>query len=61
MVVLPLQAIKNMARKGFVYTISADVYAHRFAFSSILHCISHHFTLHLVAKRAPFSTKTHCI
>jgi hypothetical protein len=25
--------------EGFVYTISADIYAHRFAFSSKLHCI----------------------
>jgi len=39
MAILPLRAIKNMAQKGFVYTISADVYAHRFTFSSILHCI----------------------
>ena len=61
MVVLPLRAIKNIVRKGFIYAVSADVYAHRFAFSGILHCILHHFTLHLVAKRTAFSTKTHCI
>ena len=39
MVVLLLRAIKNMARKGLVYAISADIYARRFAFSGILHCI----------------------
>ena len=61
MVVLPLRTIKNMARKGFIYAISADIYAHRFAFSGILHCILHHFALHLAPKRTPFCTKTHCI
>ena len=35
MVVLPLRTIKNMARKGFIYAISADIYAHRFALSGI--------------------------
>jgi len=47
-----------MARRGFVYTISADIYAHRFAFSSKL---QHHFTLRLAPKRTPFSIKTHCV
>ena len=61
MVVLPLRAIKNMARRGLVYAISADIYARRFAFSGILHCILHHFTLHLAPKRTAFSTKMHCI
>ena len=61
MVILPLRAIKNVVRKGFVYTISAYVHAFRFAFSCILYCIQHHFTLHLAPKRTAFSIKTHCI
>mgnify|MGYP001673163901 FL=1 len=39
MVILPLRAIKNVVRKGFVYTISAYVYAFRFAFRTISYCI----------------------
>jgi len=50
-----------MVRKGFVYAISADIYAFRLAFGSILHCILQHFTLRLASKRTAFSTKTHCI
>ena len=61
MVILPLRAIKNVVRKGFVYTIPAYVYAFRFAFSCILYCILHHFTLHLAPKRTAFSSKTHYI
>ena len=58
MVILPFLALFFMARRGFVYTISADIYAHRFAFSSKL---QHHFTLRLAPKRTPFSIKTHCV
>ena len=39
MVILPLRSIKNVVRKGFVYTISAYVYAFRFAFRTISYCI----------------------
>ena len=39
MVILPLRAIKNVVRKGFVYTISAYFYAFRFAFRTISYCI----------------------
>ena len=39
MVILPLRAIKNATRKGFVYTIPAYVYAFRFAFRTISYCI----------------------
>jgi len=38
-----------MVQKGFVHTISVYFYAFRLAFSSILHCVLHHFTLHLAA------------
>ena len=59
--VLPLLAMFFMVRKGFVHAISADIYAFRLAFSSILHCILQHFTLRLASKRTAFSIKTHCI
>ena len=39
MAIWPLRAIKNVVRKGFVYTISVYFYAFRFAFSCILYCI----------------------
>ena len=61
MVILPFSTIFFMARKGFVYTIAVDVYAFHLAFSTILHCILHHFTLRLAPKRTAFSIKTHCI
>jgi len=50
-----------MVLRGFVYTIAVYFYAFRLAFSSILHCVLHHFTLHLASKRTAFSTKTHCV
>jgi len=50
-----------MVHKGFVYTIAAYIYAFRLAFSGILRCILHHFTLRLAPKRIAFSTKTHCV
>jgi len=50
-----------MALRGFIYTISADIYAYRLAFSGKTHCILHHFTLRFAPKRIVFSTKTHCI
>ncbi len=39
MVVLPFLAMCFMVLKGFIYTNAVDVYAFRFAFSRILHCI----------------------
>jgi hypothetical protein len=50
-----------MAHKGFVYTIRVDIYAFRPAFSTILHCVLHHFTLYLAPKHTAFCTKTHFI
>jgi len=50
-----------MAREGFIYTVAADIYAFRPAFSGILHCVLHHFTLHLAPKRTVFCIKTHCV
>jgi len=49
------------ALKGFVYTIDVDIYAFCIAFSTILPCILHHFTLRLAPKRSVFCTKTQCI
>ena len=37
--VLPFLVMFFMAQAGFIYTIAVDIYAFRFAFSSILHCI----------------------
>ena len=59
MVILPLRAIKNVVRKGFVYTIAAYIYTFRLAFCTMLHCILHHFTLRFAPKRTAFSTKMH--
>ena len=61
MAILPFSGMCFMVRKGFVYTISADIYAFRLAFSGKKYCIQHHFTLRLAPKRIAFSTKTHCI
>ncbi len=61
MAILPFLAMCFMVLKGFVYTIAMDIYAFHLAFSSILHCVLHHFTLRFAPKRALFCTKTHCI
>ena len=59
--VLPPSAMFFMARKGFVYTISVDIYAFHLAFTSIFHRVLHHFSLHLAPKRIAFSGILHCI
>ena len=59
--VLPFLAMCFMVLKGFVYTISVDIYTFCVAFSSTLYCVLHHFSLHLASKRIAFSGKTHCI
>ena len=59
--ILSFSAMCFMVLKGFVYTIAVDVYAFHPAFSTILHCVLHHFTLRLAPKRTAFSIKTHCI
>ncbi len=59
--VLSFLAMFFMARKGFVYTISVDIYAFHIAFTSIFHRMLHHFSLHLAPKRTAFSIKTHCV
>ena len=61
MAILPFLAMYFMVLKGFVYTIAAYFYAFRLAFSTILHCVLHHFTLRLAPKRTAFSTKTQCV
>jgi len=59
--ILPLSAMFLMVVKGLFIPIAVDFYAFRLAFSSILHCVLHHFTLHLAPKRIAFSGKTHHI
>ncbi len=61
MAILPFWAMYFIALKGFVYAIVAYFYAFRLVFSTILHCVLHHFTLRFAPKRIVFSTKTHCI
>ena len=61
MAVLPLSAMFFMTRKGFVYTISVDIYSFHLAFTSIIHRVLHHFSLHLASKHTAFSIKTHCV
>jgi len=61
MAILPFLAMCFRVLKGFVYTITVDVYAFRLAFSGKSHCILQHFTLRLAPKRTPFCTKTHAI
>jgi len=50
-----------MAKKGFIYTIAAYIYAYRLAFCSILPCVLHQIALHLAPKRLAFCSKTPCI
>ena len=50
-----------MVRKVFVYTIAVYFYAFHLAFSGILHCILHHFTLRFAPKLTAFSGILHCI
>ena len=59
--VLPFSVMFLMARTGFVYTITVDIYAFRLAFSGKKYCISHHFSLRLAPKRTAFSGILHCI
>ena len=61
MAILPILAMRFMDQRGVIYTIEADIYAFRRAFSTILHRIVHHFALRLAPKRTTFSSKTHCI
>ncbi len=61
MAILPFLTLFLTALKGFVYTISVDIYAFCLTFSGILHRILYHFTLRLASKRTPFWCKTECI
>jgi len=50
-----------MVVKGLFIPIAMDIYTFQLAFSSILHCILHHFTLHLAPKRTAFCTILDCV
>ena len=49
------------ALKGYDYTIVVYFYVFRLAFSTISHCVLHHFASRLVAKRIAFSGILQCI
>ena len=49
MPILPFLAMYFMPRKGFVYTIEADIYTFHYVFSTIPQRILHHFALRLAA------------
>ena len=61
MCILPFLAMCFMVLQGYIYTIAAYFYAFRLAFSCILHCVLHHFTLRLASKRTAFCTILHYI
>jgi len=56
--ILPFLAMCFMDGRGIIYTIAAYIYAFRIAFSTILPCVLHHFTLRFAPKRTAFCTKT---
>ena len=49
MAILPFLTLFLTALKGFVYTISVDIYAFRLTFSGILHCVLLQIAVHLAA------------
>ena len=49
MPILPFLAMYFMTRKGFVYTIEADIYTFHYVFSTIPQRILHQNALHLAA------------
>jgi len=61
MTILPFLAMCFVVREGYIYVIMVYLYAFCLVFSCKIHCILHHFTLHLAPKRTAFSGKTHCI
>ncbi len=61
MVILPFLVMCFMAKKGFIYTIAAYIYAYRLAFCSILPCVLHQIALRFAPNCLAFSTKTPCV
>ena len=61
MAILPFWAMCFMVLEGYVYTIAAYIYAFRLAFSSILHCVLHHFTLRFAPFYLAFCTILPCV
>ena len=61
MPILPFSALFLVVLRGYIYTIAADVYSYRLAFSSKSHCILHQNSLRLAPKRTTFSTKMHYV
>ena len=56
--ILPFSTMFLMSLKGFVYTITMDIYAFCLAFSAILPCVLHQNAVHFAPKRSAFCTKT---
>ena len=61
MVILPFLAMYLVVRKGFIYTITAYIYAYRLVFCSILPCVLHQNTLRFAPNCLAFSTKMPCV
>jgi len=61
MAILPFGDMSFMVLRGFVYAVAVNFYAFRLAFCTILHCVLHHFTLHLAPKRTAFSGILPCV
>ena len=61
MAILPFLAMFFMVLRGFVYAVAVNFYAFCLAFCPILHCILHHFTLHLAPKRSAFCGISPCV
>jgi len=59
--ILPFSAMFLKALKGYDYTIVVYFYVFRLAFSTISHCVLHHFASRLAAKRIAFSGILQCI
>ena len=57
--ILPFLAMCFMVLEGYVYTIAAYFYAFHLAFSTILRCVLHLFTLRFAPKRIAFSSILH--
>ena len=60
-VILPFLGMCFMAKKGFIYTITAYIYAYRLAFCSILPCVQHQNALRFAPNCLAFCTKLPCI
>ena len=61
MCILLFLAMCFMVLEGYVYAIAVYIYAFRLAFSCILHCVLHHFTLRFAPFYLAFCTILPCV